>query len=627
MFSKAYPFTAIVKQDRLKRALLLNLIDPRIGGVLISGQKGTGKSTIVRSLADLSEKKVITLPLNATEDMLVGGIDFVKTLGAKETVFMPGVFSRCHGEILYVDEINLLNDSLSQIIVTTLAAGENIVEREGISYSHPSEFILIGTMNPEEGGLRPQLLDKFGLFVNVEGEEDVEIRTEIIKRRISFEENPNKFLSEYHDREEKLKHLLKEAQIVHQKLVVSEPMRRLASVFANKANVEGNRAEILLIRTAAAIAALDLRSYLTASDIKEACEFVLPHRRRNVDQNNQQEEQSNENREKETKPQDDSKSPGVDIEEDSNQTRTGDEEELEIDSQESTIEDQSQTIKEDLVYGEEIYETKPLPTGFRDRLKRKGTGHRKKTYSSVNKGRYAGFTISNENGERDIALDATLRAAAVKQYDRPKNGMAITIRDDDLRYKKRENKLGLTIVFVVDASGSMGAKKRMKETKEAIMSLLMDSYQKRDKVGLVAFRKNDAEVLLPITSSVDLASKELQELPTGGRTPLAKGIHKAWELLVARKRKDPDMMPLLVLVTDGRANSGILGDPVEDALSSADLIRNSKIPAVVIDTENDFLSFQLAKKISLRMNADYFKVYDLKSSKMRNVVSFYRKES
>ena len=281
--------------------------------------------------------------------------------------------------------------------------------------------------------------------------------------------------------------------------------------------------------------------------------------------------------------------------------------------------------EEELVEGEEVYQIIRLPGGVRDRMARKGSGRRRRTNSSANKGRYAGFSMEKKKGQRDVALDATLRAAAPFQKDRDRSLCAVSIDDRDIRYKRRESHVGATIVFVVDASGSMGAKKRMKETKEAVLSMLMDSYQKRDKIGLIAFRQKQAQVLLGITSSVDLAQKELQALPTGGRTPLADGLYNAWQLLKARQRKDSEMMPLVVLVTDGRANSPLWSeDPVEDALKAAQLIANDHIPAIVVDTENDFLSFHLAERIAAAMDADYFKVNELKSSQLTGIVDLNR---
>lgn len=639
-----YPFAAIVGQEQAKRALILNLVNPRIGGVLLCGQKGTAKSTLARGAAGLAGKKVIDLPLNATEDMLVGSIDFETTMKEGIRTFAGGILERADQNILYVDEVNLLSDGMAAIVTAAAASGENLVEREGISWKHSCSFILVGTMNPEEGGLRPQLLDKFGCYVNVAGEEDIDQRAEIIRRRLRYEKDPAAFCKEYEKEQKQLEEAVAKAAELLPKVRAEETVRQVAGKLAQKANCQGNRAEVLLIEAASAVAALDHRTYITVPDLKEAAEYVLPHRQRE-EQNEppstqenkeepetetQQEENSNQNSQEDKEEPDSSKPENTD-ESQENQKDEGreeqeqdpDKDEAESDLQQDTKQEENAEAFEDLVEGEEIYQIIRLPGEVRDRMARKGSGRRRRTNSCSGKGRYAGFTLQPGQNKNDVALDATLRAAAPYQNGREKNGCALAIEDGDFRYKRRESHVGATIVFVVDASGSMGAAKRMKETKEAVLSMLMDSYQKRDKIGLIAFRQKKAEVLLGITSSVDLAQKELQALPTGGRTPLADGLYRAWELLQARKRKDPEMLPMIVLVTDGRANASLWSDdPVADALKAANLIAGEKIPAIVVDTENDFLSFHLAEKIAGAMNADYYKVEDLKSVQLTGIVSW-----
>jgi len=637
MHEMGYPFAAIVGQEKVKRGLLLNLVNPRIGGVLLAGEKGTAKSTVVRGVAKLGDKKVVDLPLNATEDMLVGSVDFEAAIREGQRHFAGGILKRAHGNILYVDEINLLADSMAAAVVCAAAAGENLVEREGISYRHECSFILVGTMNPEEGGLRPQLLDKFGLYVNVDGEKEPDTRVEIMRRRLAYEKDPQGFLAMYQEETEKLQEKIKKASKLLEEMHVDESVRRIAARFAGQAFCEGNRAELLLIETALAIAALDGRKHVAVADVKEAAEYVLPHRRREAppEQAQQQEEQKQNHQEKEHDSQEEGQEEAQNEEQDQKEdevmqpqmeedSQTEDDDGDKVDA-EYTPEPQgneAEAPQEQLVAGEEIYQIIRLPGDTKDRMARKGAGRRRKTNSGANKGRYAGFSVNKTKEQSDIALDATLRAAAPFQKGREKKECAVAVRESDFRYKRRENHVGATILFVVDASGSMGAQKRMKETKEAVLSMLMDSYQKRDKVGLIAFRQKQAQVLLGITSSVDLAQKELQILPTGGRTPLADGLYSAWQLFQARKRKDPEMLPLLVLVTDGRANSALWSDdPVEDALKAAQLIAGEKIPAIVVDTENDFISFHLAERIAAAMDATYFKVNELKSTQLRTIVS------
>lgn len=634
MHELCYPFTAIVGQERAKNALMLNLINPRIGGVLLSGEKGTAKSTIVRGVAHLGGKKVVDLPLNATEDMLVGTIDFEATIRNGARKFAGGILERAHNNILYIDEINLLSDGMAAAVVCAASVGENMVEREGISARHDCDFILVGTMNPEEGGLRPQLLDKFGLYVGVGGERDAADRVEIIRRRIAYERDPEAFCKEYRSDTEALRKKLLNAEELLPYVVADENVRRIAAKLAVTAHCEGNRAELLLIETAFALAALNGRKHVNVDDIKEAAEYVLPHRRRENDapeppqqelppQDNERRNDNNDDNgdSGETPPQEQLEAD----EEDNDEPPDSDEDTVDAEYSPGPPRDDanSNAPDEQVVEGEELYQIIRLPSIARDRFARKGAGRRRKTNSSANKGRYAGFALDKSKGQTDLALDATLRAAAPFQKGREKNGCAVAVQESDFRYKRRESHVGATVVFVVDASGSMGAAKRMKETKEAVLSMLMDSYQKRDKVGLMAFRQKSAEVLLEITSSVDLAKKELQALPTGGRTPLAEGLYSAWQLLQARKRKDPEMLPLVVLVTDGRANSSLWSDdPVEDAFKAAKLIASEHIPAIVVDTENDFISFHLAERIALAMDASYFKVDELKSTQLRGIISF-----
>ena len=274
-----FPFVAVEGQEKIKKALLLNIVNKRIGGVLINGEKGTAKSTLVRGLGELfSEIKVINLPLNITEDNLVGSIDIEKTMKSGKKVFQEGLLKKCHNNILYVDEINLLGDSIVSSILEVASREINYVERDGVSFSHECKFLLIGTMNPEEGDLRPQLLDKFGLYVNAAGTEDILERVKVIKKRLEYENNPIKFCEKYKEEEEILKEKVEHAKERIEKIKVSDQIMNIAVKIVEEANTVGNRAEIILVETAKSLAALDGRSYLNIDDLKEAAVFVLPHR-------------------------------------------------------------------------------------------------------------------------------------------------------------------------------------------------------------------------------------------------------------------------------------------------------------------------------------------------------------
>ena len=634
-----YPFAAVVGQERVKKALLLNLIDPRIGGVLLCGEKGTAKSTVVRGLAALTRQRVVELPLNITEDMLVGSIDFEKAVRSGVRAFSGGLLERADGQILYVDEVNLLPDSIVSTLICAASAGENLVEREGVSYRHPCRFALVGTMNPEEGKLRAQFLDRFGLYVEVAGERDVDLRCEILRRRLAYEKDPAGFCRNWQAASDRLSERIGRAQTLLREIEPDDAVRRLAAEYALRAGCEGNRCELVLVRTAAASAAWEGRAYITKEDLAEAARFVLPHREREAQPPEPERRETPPAPERNEAPDPpDAQAP----EEQTEQTPEGAEAEnidpadadrdpedadAQADDGASPADDGASPAddgaapEEELVQGEEVSLLSILPALPRDRLLRQGSGRRNKTKSGTDKGRYAAFTARPTPRQHDLALDATLRAAAPYQKWRDHTDCAVALTPGDLRFKVRESHVGATIVFVVDASGSMGAQKRMKATKEAILSMLLDSYQKRDRIGLVAFRKEGAETLLDITASVDLAEKRLQALPTGGRTPLAAGLYQAWLLLRARRRKDPEMLPMVVLVTDGRANRPLwTDDPVADALRAAELICRDNIRAMVIDTEKDFISLHIASQVAEAMHADYCKVDELRGDQLRTIV-------
>ncbi|MBE1442494.1 ATP-binding protein [Paenibacillus sp. OAS669] len=276
-----FPFTAIVGQERMKQGLLLNLVNPRLGGILIRGEKGTAKSTAVRALAELMpDIHVVTLPVSATEDRVVGTLDIEHAIKQGEKRFEPGLLAAAHGHILYVDEINLLDDAIVDALLDAAAMGVNTVEREGVSYSHPSRFILIGTMNPEEGELRPQLLDRFALSVEVNGEKEVDTRMEVVRRRLAFESAPDRFRGRFEQEQAALQKRIMESRRMLSLMEPTDSMLEWAAHIGIRLEVDGHRADITLIKTSMAIAAFDGRSQVTAEDMMEAAMLVMPHRMR-----------------------------------------------------------------------------------------------------------------------------------------------------------------------------------------------------------------------------------------------------------------------------------------------------------------------------------------------------------
>jgi len=652
-----YPFTAIVGQERMKKALILNVINPKVGGVLIRGEKGTAKSTAVRALANLlpeieviesckfrcnphdiysmceeclekaktgslnisSEKmKVVDLPVSATEDRVVGTLDIEHAIKKGEKRFEPGVLALAHRGILYVDEINLLDDHLVDVLLDSAAMGVNTIEREGISYSHPSNFVLVGTMNPEEGELRPQLLDRFGLCVDIKGIKDVARRVELIKYRLSYEADPEAFAASWQTAESELCVQILMAQKLLSEVRISDDMLELISQICVDMGVDGHRADITMMKTSITLAAFNGRIEVLEEDVKEAAELVLSHRMRRKPFDNHSDNQGklNESVEKQREKQKEkqknkNEQQNRDHRESSEKPQAHSEEQRSNNTQDTTGE-QPDASSETIFAMGESYQVKQLSPDFH-RSNRNGSGRRSKTLTSSKKGRYIKSTIPHEK-TTDLAFDATLRAAAPYQLVREKNGNSMIVHESDFRKKIREKKIGNLVLFIVDASGSMGAQQRMVASKGAVLSMLMDAYQKRDRVGLIAFKGSSAELMLPPTSSVEMAQKYLQELPTGGKTPLSHGLMKGYETIQAELRRDPDTCPFVVLVSDGRANVSLNGEsPLQETKTIASMFRKEGIQSAVIDTESSMIKFGLAQEISGALGARYLPLEDLKA--------------
>lgn len=627
---KVFPFTAILGQDRMKNALMWNVVNPRVGGALFAGQKGTAKSTLVRALAQtLGENGIVELPLNVTEDRLVGAIDIQAAIQTGQRRFEPGILHKAHGKMLYIDEVNLLSDHIVNSLLEAAASGVNRVEREGISYSHPSEFILIGSMNPEEGKLRPQFLDRFGLYVEVEGCEQITQRMEITRRRLEYERDPEAFCARWQAEEEELRRRIQRAKEMLDRVEVTDNARKLAATLSAEALCAGQRAELAIVETARAIAAMESRTVLNVQDIRTAAEYALPHRMRSNDmppmppEPPEEEPPSEEPQEpeQENAPEDDAPRQEPPAEETQYENR----EQTDAAETDSGDRDPRPSDGEAPETTDEIgatFAVRPWLNNDIARTVRMGSGRRSLVRTSTRQGRYVKAVLPRGNDIGDIAFDATLRAAAPYQRIRDKRGMALAVSVEDVHVKVREKRTGNTILFVVDASGSMGANQRMKAVKGAVCSLLNDAYQKRDKVGMIAFRKQSAELLLGITRSVDLAQKQLEVLPTGGRTPLGAGLELARQVLYGASIRDKDILPVMVLITDGRANASAgVRKPVEEALDLARRIADSGVKCIVIDTEKDFIRLKLAEKLAEAMRADYFRIEELSAEVLAGVVS------
>ena len=618
--------------EKAKEAILLTLVNPFAGGLLLSGEKGTGKSTLVRSARELVDAPWVEIPISITEDRLFGSIDAEEAIRSGHKKLLPGLIDEADKGIIYIDDVNLLRDDLLSAVLNIREAGGYRLERDGLSEQRDTAFTVLAVMNPESGILSSSSLDRFGLFAQADPSYDDETRLEIIRRVLDFEKDGIAFRAKWQEETDALKKKIKDARAALSKVEVSAAMIQLAAVYTLKAHVAGHRADIYLIEAARAEAALEGRKYVLPKDLEKAAEFVLPHRMRKAEEQQGQpsEEMPQEQPEEDNKPQQEEEQqipqdnefshppeaqpPQINTEDADDSSH----EQNQDNAQMSNPRGQSRERIDDADLHVNLPPMWIEPS--KDRKPKKGSGKRSLTMTDLMQGRYVRAEIPKAKTS-DIAFDATLRAAAPYQKARLSNGCAVVIRKDDLRSKVREKRTGNIFLFVVDASGSMGARERMKTVKGVIFKILLDAYQKRDRVGMVAFRKNQAEVLLPVTRSVDFAQKKLATMPTGGKTPLAKGLLKAEDVLDMLYRQDANQDPVMILITDGRATSSLNKgtNPVTDALEEAKRIGRRNIPVAVIDTESGFIKLGLAKKLAKAMGASYFQVDKISEDQLLHI--------
>ena len=547
------PFSAVVGQDDAKLALLLNACDPRIGGVLLRGEKGSAKTTLARGLARLlpGDAPFVELPIGATEDRVVGTLDLAAALTGGEKRFDPGLLHAAHGGVLYVDEINLLPDHLVDVLLDVAATGVNRIEREGVSHTHPSRFLLVGSMNPEEGDLRPQLLDRFGLAVDVRAPTDPATRTGAVRRRLAFDADPESVRAQFAPADEELTARLAGGRPA---LVPDDLVDAVAGLCA-AVGAEGLRADLTICRAAAALAGWEGRAEATADDVRRVAPLALAHRARRdpldpAGLDAPELEQA----------LDDALGEGAPPDGDDRDGRDGGD-------GEETVAPPGRAVTPRLAAATE--------RGYRSPVSgRRGT-------AIGPRGRVVGDR-EPDGPVSSVAVSATIRQAAARHAGGPG---PVTVAAGDVRQAVHQHRTANLVVIAVDASGSMGAEQRMETAKGAVLALLRDAYQRRDLVSLVSFRGDGAEIVLRPTGSVEVARARLTDLPTGGRTPLAAGLRTALEVATAPGRSGSHR-PLLVVITDARATAAGAGeDPVEAAVEAAERIRRSGITSVVIDVE------------------------------------------
>ncbi|MEW1754267.1 putative cobaltochelatase [Streptomyces angustmyceticus] len=662
-----YPFTAVVGMADLRLALLLNAVSPAVGGVLVRGEKGTAKSTAVRALASLMPPvdvvggcrfacapaapdpgcpdgphetagveerptRMVELPVGASEDRLVGALDIERALSEGVKAFEPGLLADAHRGILYVDEVNLLHDHLVDLLLDAAAMGASYVEREGVSVRHAARFLLVGTMNPEEGELRPQLLDRFGLTVEVAASREPDERVAVVRRRLAYDADPAGFAAGWAAEEDALRGRIAAARELLPQVTLGDGALRQIAATCAAFEVDGMRADIVMARTATALAAWAGRTDVLEEDVRQAALLALPHRRRRnpfdapgLDEDKLdrtlEEFGADENADGDDDPEPDGPDGGPDgggpdgggpdggggqppqdggPDESPLPPESGLPHQQDREAPE-TPERAEQPEPESAPQGSAAGERPAVGAGepFRTRrLDVPGLGEGadgRRSRARTAHGRTTGARRPH-GALGKLHLAATVQAAAPHQRARGRHGRGLVVRRDDLREAVREGREGNLVLFVVDASGSMAARKRMSAVKGAVLSLLLDAYQRRDKIGMITFRGTGAELALPPTSSVEAGAARLEQLPTGGRTPLSEGLLKAHEVLRVERMRDASRRPLLVVVTDGRATGG--PEPVARAARAARLLAGEGTASVVVDCETGPVRLGLAGELA-----------------------------